>query len=206
MITNEMLYGFLKLESINLKKRELLSFLWIMLILCVPTAIFGKYSNITKLIMLPIVALMSFWIVYFLISKEIKKTQAILFLASISTFLSISMLAAAYKITSSEMKVSAYIVLLILLLYILTVIMVNLNILRLIKKGHFLVENNNKSTGIIITASFMGLGIGRLFRGQNMSQDTVVLVLSFLLLILGFLFSMGTHNFMKYYFLKKINN
>lgn len=78
-----------------------------------------------------------------------------------------------------------------------------LNTLRLIKNGHFKIKKKNENPMVLIIASgFLGLSIGRVLLGK-ISQDTAYTIMITLLIFLGLLFSVGTHNFIKHYFVKK---
>lgn len=204
MIKEEDIQSYINYESNVPKRKGLWSFLWTMLIVCVPTAIFGTNSDITKVVLLPLVIILSFWIIYLLIKTETKKIQFVFFLGVYSVFISISFLIAAYKIAVTEMRVSMVYVLIIIMIYITTNMLGILNTLRLIKKGYFTGQRKTEnSMGVIFAASFLGLGIGKMLIGK-INQDTVVAILVILLIFLGFLFSTGSHNFIKYYFAKKL--
>lgn len=195
--------SYINMESNVQKKKGLLSFWWIMIIVCIPSAIFGEYADITKYIVLPLVVIMSLWIIYLLINTDSKKIQYILFLGIFSVFISISFLIAAYKIAVTETSVSFIYVFILILAYILSNIMGIVNTLRLIERGYFLTQRKMENPmGIIFAAGLLGLGIGRTLLG-NTSQDIVVTVLVVGLIFLGFLFSMGSHNLLKYYLAKR---
>lgn len=204
MIEIKNLQGYINIESAIPQKKGLLSFLYLMLIICVPTSIFGIYSNVTKIIMLPITVVMILWVLYLLIKKQKSKSQFILFQAIFSTFISLSLLIAAYKIASSELQVPIKLVVLIFLIYIIIILSGMLYTLRLIENGYFVVERKSENPmGVIVTSGFLGLGLGRILMFKT-SEDTAVLVLILGIIFLGFLFSIGTHNYIKYYFIKKL--
>lgn len=206
MIEKENIQGYVNFESNIPKKNGLLSFLWIMFIVCVPSAAYGAYSDITKIVMLPLVIIMSLWIVYLLIKTDTKIIQFIFFLGVFSVFISVSFLIAAYKIAATEMRVPEAYVLLTIVAYVIANFIGILNTLRLIRNGHFKVKRKIENPmGIIFAAGLLGLGIGRVLLGK-ISKDTVVAILVIGLMFLGFLFSIGTHNFLKYYYAKKIQN
>ncbi|MCX7745460.1 MAG: hypothetical protein N2645_01020 [Clostridia bacterium] len=203
MIERVNIQGYINFESNIPKKTGLLSFLWIMFIVCIPSAVFGVYSNITKIVMLPLVIIMSLWIIYLLIKTDTKKIQFIFFLGVFSVFISLSFLVAAYKIAATETRVSLTCVILTIVTYVIANFICVFNTLRLIKNGHFKEKRKVENPmGIIFAAGLLGLSLGRVLLGKT-SQDTVVAILVIGLIFLGFLFSIGTHNFIKFYFAKK---
>lgn len=203
MIEKENVQGYIDFEPNVPKKNGLLGFGWIMLIVCIPSALFGVYAEITKIIMLPLVIIMSLWIIYLLIKTDTKRLQYILFLGVASVFISVSFLIAAYKIASTVMRVSTAYILLIVLAFIIANVLGIFNTIRLIKKGHFKVKKNNGNPVVMIFAvGLLGLGSGKILIGK-ISQDTAVAILVIGLMFLGFLISIGTHNFLKYYYARK---
>lgn len=52
---------FIRPEGQVSGREGILSFLFVMLIVCIPTAIFGLYFNITSVIRLPIIDLLILW-------------------------------------------------------------------------------------------------------------------------------------------------
>jgi len=195
--------SYVNTESSIPKRNGLLSFWWLMLIVSIPSAVFGVYADITKIAILPLVAILSFWIIYLLVNADSKKMNYILFLGVFSIFISISFLIAAYKIAVIEINVSGNYVLLIIFVYFLSIILGILNTFRLIRKGYYKKQRKIENPiGMIFASGLFGLGIGRLLLAK-ISQDIVVAVLVIGLIFLGFLFSMGTHNLLKYYLAKK---
>ncbi|MHB1484137.1 MAG: hypothetical protein ACYCYI_05690 [Saccharofermentanales bacterium] len=195
--------SYINMETNIPKKKGLLSLWWIMLIVCIPSALFGAYSNISKPIMLPLIIIMSFWIIYLLINTESKKMQYILFLGIYSIFISISFLTASYKIAATKINVSVGYILIILFVYILTIFLSIFNTLRLIRKGYFQKQKKmDNPMGIIIASELFGLGVGRVLLNK-INQDTVVAILAMVLILLGFLYLSGVHNILKFYFIRK---
>jgi len=74
-------------------------------------------------------------------------------------------------------------------------------------KGRFLSPKamNPFYYSIILAFSMTGIGVGKLIGSIVSSNEIVVLILSLCLAFMGFLMSLGTHNFMKYYFIIKLN-
>jgi len=180
-----------------------LSFLWVMLVVCIPSAIFGVYSNITRIVMLPLVIIMSLWIVYLLLKTDTKKSQFVFFLGVFSVFISVSFLVAAYKIVATEIRISGIHILLIILAYVIVNILSIFNTLRLIKKRRFKVKGKNENLiGMIFASGLLGLSIGKVLM-RKINQNTSVAILVIGLVFIGFLFSTGTNNFIKYYYIKK---
>jgi hypothetical protein len=202
MIEKENVENYIKVESNIPMRKGLLSFLWIMLIVCVPSAIFGVYADVTKLIMLPLVLIISLWLIYLLIDTDNKKMQLTLFLGILSVFISVSFLIAAYKVASTEIKVPPSYVLLAITFYLIANIVSVLNTIRLIKNGYYNVQRKIENPmGIIFAAGVLGLGIGGVLI-KKMDQVSVVAILVVGLIFLSFLFCIGIHNLLKYHFLK----
>lgn len=204
MIEKENVEPFLINNSGISEKKSIQNFLTFILLICIPTALFGKYAEITKLIMLPIVIIMSLWGIYLIRQADKKRTECYLFFGISCVFLPLSLLLAAYKLALTEFIVPKIYILLISALFLIGNTLDILITLRLIKKGYF--ENRKTYKGLSqlsLTFGILGLLIARL-TGKNTDQETAVSVVVACFLILGFLYSMGTQNFIKYYYSKKL--
>ncbi|MDQ2088150.1 hypothetical protein RBH29_17125 [Herbivorax sp. ANBcel31] len=198
----ENIKSYVKFDSNIPKKKGLLSFIWLILIICIPTGIFGAYASITKNIILPLLTIIVLWAIYLLINTE-QKNQFILFLGVSSIFISISLLIATYKIVTIETEILLSHILIIMIIYVLLNITNTLNTLRLIKNGYFNVRKKSKNhLSIIFGAGLFGLVVGRILF-TDLTQDTAVVVIAIIFIFLAFLFSTGTHNLLKYFFIKK---
>lgn len=199
----ENIKNYVKFDSNIPKKKGLLSFIWLILIICIPTGIFGAYASITKYIILPLLAIIVLWAIYLLINTEQKKIQFILFLGVSSIFISISLLLATYKIVTIETEILLSHILVIMSIYVLLNITNILNTLRLIKNGYFNVcKKSRNHLNIIFGAGLFGLVGGRILF-TDVTQDMAVVVIAIIFIFLAFLFSTGTHNLLKYFFIKK---
>ena len=204
-IRNNDILSYVNTESNVPKKNSLWGSMTVMLMVCIPSAIFGVYANITKVTLLSMVVVFSIWIFYLLVNTENKKNQYILFLGIFSGFISLSYMLAAYKVASSAMNVSSFYIIITLIVYLLTNIVSILNVTRLIKKGYYNVQRKTENPmGIIFAMSILGLGAGRAMVG-NVNQDVAVTILVTCLIFMGFLHSIGTHNILKYYLAKKVH-
>ena len=204
MIENEKIRAYIEFNSNSPKRTELLSFLWGMFIVSIPAGYFGIHAEITKIIILPPVIILTVWIVYLFIKNGGNKTQYVLFMGSYIAFFSMSLLLCAYKIASTVIEVSKEYVVILIVAYIANIIIYMLNLKRLIKKGYFITKKNDISQlGVSIVAGVFGLGIGKTMF-NNIGQDKVVEILVILLIFMGFFFSYGVSHFLKYYYLKTI--
>lgn len=88
------------------EKKALWAFLGLMLLVCIPTALFGVYTDYTKPIILPLTAIFSGWALYLLFNEMARQNQINLFSGLFSGFISLSFLLAAYKIAATAFNVS----------------------------------------------------------------------------------------------------
>lgn len=203
MIKIDNIQQYIGFETDYPKRSGLLGLLWIMLIVCIPVAFLGVYSIITKIVILPLMLAMIIWIVYLLDKTETKSVQYILFLGIFSVFMSVSFLVAAYKIASLTAEISVTYLVLIMAAYIFANLINIFITYRLIKKGYYNVKRKIKNPiGVIFAASIIGLATGKLFLNSGISQHLSARVMIICLVFLGLCFSFGTHNFLKYYFVK----
>ncbi len=197
----EKLLSYVNYEPRVTPKKTLVSCLTMLLLVSVPSSWFGVYSDITKVLILPSV-LLGIWILYLLIQRENTRKGYSLFLGTYSFFISTSFLVAAYKIVSTIMEVPVLYVTTILSTYILVNVLNVINVKRLIKKGYYLEQGRTENPlGIIFAMAILGLGIGKALIG-NVSQDGVVFILAGCMLFFSFLYTIGTHNLLKFYYLK----
>ena len=177
------------------------------LIMCciigIPSSLFGKYSNITKIILLPCIVIFCLWTIYQLIYKNINREHFILYLGVTSFFTSFLFMIAAYKFALMAYNVTIEHVLFIIIIFVIINSINILNVLRLIKKGYYKKKGRNENpSALFIAVSVCGLSMGKLF--INTKQENVIAILVSLLLFMAILFTTGTHNFLKYYYIKKL--
>lgn len=205
MIKKENIRLYLDFETNIPKKSGLLSLLLIMMIVCVPASFFGVYSTVTKIVMLPLVMIMSIWIICLLVKTDTERLYYNLFQGIFSLFMSVSFLVLAYKIVAARINISETYIVLILILYVIMNLLNIFNTLRLIRKGYFNVKRKTKNpTGLIFAASLFGLVTGRVLIG-GIRKETAAIILIIGLIFFGFLFSIGSNNLLKYYFARKYN-
>ena len=70
IIENEKIEGYIKFNSNISGRKELLCYMWLMLVISIPSGCFGIYAEITKIIILPIVFIFSVWILYLFVKKR----------------------------------------------------------------------------------------------------------------------------------------
>ncbi|MHB1395123.1 MAG: hypothetical protein ACYCYE_19145 [Clostridia bacterium] len=199
----ENIIGYVNSETSVPRKNALWGSLTVMLMVCIPSALFGVYANITRIVLIPIIGIFCIWIFYLLVNIESKKNQYTLFLGNFSVFISLSYILAAYKVAASAVDVPMVYIFVTLIAYVLTNVVSIINIIRLLNRGYYnLPHKAENPMGIIFAMSILGLGIGRVMVGK-VSQDIAVTILVTCLMFMGFLHAIGTHNLLKYYFAKK---
>lgn len=197
---------FIHRELVYPEKEIVRSSLIVMLIVCIPTAIFGAYSNITKIFMLPIILLFSIWAVL-LLRKAIDRSMFDLFSGLLTFFLSVSLLIGAYKeFSSSGQDISLRMIFFTLSLYLMCIIL-NITIaIQLIKKGYYKQDRKRKINVPLCVglSTFVGISFGRTLLG---SLDQKVDHLgTIILLIASFFLAFGTSNILRYYLATKIKD
>jgi len=201
-VDHEKVMNYINYETGVPMKKTLQSSLIMFCMVGIPSSLFGAYSNITRLVLLPLVIVLSFWALYLMVNTESKKDQFILFLGAFSLLTSLLFMIAAYKYALTIYKVTLFNILLIIALYIITNILNIFNVERLIKKGYYKKKGKNENLlALFIAMSVFGLSMGRML--NNASHEIVITILVSLLLFLAFLFTTGTHNFLKYYYIKR---
>lgn len=198
--------AFVNMEYGVSERNGLLSFLYLLLLINIPTSIFGIYSNITKVTLLPLTILICIWDLTLLHKLKSKKKQYHLFQSTISIILSFSLLIAAYKVSSSEFYVSIIYVFIIICAFVFEIIFILCYYLYLIKKGYFI----NKKEQRYPSGVFVGMFIPILFSGKYFSDkinnNTAVVILTVCLLILSSLFIFGVQNILRFYYLMKYDS
>lgn len=190
-------------SSISIKKTLLSSFIMIFIV-SVPSAIFGVYAYITKIIFLPLAIMFCIWIAYLLRNTENKRRQYILFIGLYSSFISISFMTLAYKFASMIMSVKLIYIIGVVFFYILANMFNIFNVIRLIKKDYY--KNQGKTENphsIIFPMAILGLCIGKSL--YLIGQDKVVLIIVACMLFMAFIFSIGIHNLLRYYYMKAMD-
>lgn len=200
-LEKEKVIKYIMYESSISVKRTLLSSFIMILIVSLPSAIFGVYANITKIIFLPLIIVFCIWIVYLLKNTKGKRKQYILFLGLVSFFISISFMILAFNFASTIMTVKLIYIIGVAFFYILANTFYILNVLRLIKKDYYQKQGKTESPySIIFPMAILGLGIGKSL--YSVSQEKIVLIIVACMLFMAFLFSIGIHNLLRYYYIK----
>ena len=203
-IVREKVNAYINYESHIPKKKTLQSSIIMLCMVGIPVSLYGAYSNITRLILLPFLLIFIFWAIYLLINTENKKAQFVLFLGGFSLIISLLFIIASYKFALLIYKVPMFYMLLIIILYIIANIINILNVQRLIKRGYYEKDSKNKKpTALFIAMSVFGLSMGNML--NNARQEVVIAILVSLLLFMAFIFTTGTHNFLKYYYVRTYN-
>lgn len=201
-VNKENVMEYINYESGAPAEKTLQSSLIMFLMVGIPTSLFGAYSNITRIVLLPWVIIFIIWATSLMVNKKYSKKQFILFLSAVSLLISFLFMIAAYKYALLAYDVTMFQIFIIVVLYVSTNVINIMNVLRLINKGYYKKKGKNENPlALIIAMSVLGLSMGRMLYNSN--QETVITILVSLLLFMSFLFTTGTHNFLKYYLIKR---
>lgn len=201
-VNKENVMEYVNYESSVPTEKTLQSSLIVFLMVGIPSCLFGAYSNITRITLLPWVIIFTLWALYLMVKKIYSKKQFILFLGAASLFISFLFMIAAYKYALIAYSVTIFQIFIVIILFVITNVINILNVLRLINKGYYKKKGKNENPlALFIAMSVLGLSMGRLL--YITSQEVVITILVSLLLFLSFLFTTGAHNFLKYYFIRR---
>ncbi|QIB70016.1 hypothetical protein Ami103574_12225 [Aminipila butyrica] len=199
---------FINQESYSPPKKMIRSFLLLILILGMPTAIFGAYSNITSAVMLPIIMGICIWGIL-LLKNPINQNKLNLFLGASALSISLSTLILAYKTYASNNnhEVPLQIICFILGVYIICIAVYITIIFQWIKKGHYRQQKKYKNVKWITS----GIMIIMIVSGREIlgAIDRNILDKAMLLMLILVAFTCaygGTSCFLKYYLAKKIED
>jgi hypothetical protein len=200
----ESIKSYVNYEADIPKNQILKAYITLMLVVSVPSALFGAYSKFTTIILIPLVIVLIAWDIYLLTDVNCKKESLILYQGIFSLFISISFMIAGYKFASTIMVVQWFQGTIIVNLFIIFNILNIYNILRTIKKNSYSqMKKKGRSSGLILAMCVLGLFLGKTMIGK-LNQDTVVVILVSIMIFMSFLLSLGTHNILKYYYIRKV--
>ncbi|AIF49791.1 hypothetical protein [Pelosinus sp. UFO1] len=197
-LNSEDVKAYTDFEIIDLsKKKQIWSSFLFNLLIAIPTAFFGDYSDITRIVIPLIIIISAVWVVYLSFKIEKKRESFILYLGCNALFTSIICMLASYKILSTIIEVNNLVIVSVVALYIICLLLNVLNVLRLIRKGHYGKSSQKGSAALIIPFSVLGLGIGKAMVGRIGNSGAVILLAS-CLMIFSFMYLIGTQNILKY--------
>ncbi|MFV0515839.1 MAG: hypothetical protein ACK5MV_00375 [Aminipila sp.] len=204
-IKKENIQYFINQESYYSPKTTIRKILPGLIIFCVPIAIFGAYSNITSVVMLPIIVVLCIGGII-LLKNPINQNKFNLFMGVSGLFLSLSTLILDYKFFGGDnSEVSLKITGLILGLYIICIAVYIIITIILIRKGYYNKQKKYKNVDwIISTIMIIGIVSGKEILGiidRNILDNVILLFFIFLALMFG---CAGTLGFLKYYLAKKL--
>lgn len=186
------------------KEKTLQSSLIMFGMLGIPCSLFGAYSNITRIILLPLIILLSLWAIYMMISKKSKKCSFILFLGVFSFFTSILFMISSYKIALLAYNVSHINIFQVILLYIVSAVLNILNVIRLIQKRYYSSKDKKGNLmPLFMATSILGLSMGKMIK--DVKTEVIIAIMVSMMLFMSFMALTGTHNFLKYYYVVKSN-
>jgi len=195
-----------KSERISSTKMQRDNFI-LYLILAIPTGFFGVDTKFTIPLIMSFIVGLGLFMLLLNRPKGQNAKNTVLYNGIYSIIFSLTCMLAAYKFLSTIKVVTLIEVLTVLLIYVICIVAYNMHIIRLIMKGRYLSPKamNPFYYSIILVFSMTGIGVGKLIGSIVSSNEIVVLILSLCLVFIGFVMSLGTHNFMKYYFIIKLN-
>lgn len=187
------------------KSKELLASYFFLMIISIPTVMFGIKNHYAKSMIGLCVVVLGLWTLYFVFKKE-NKVIYILYLGVMSFFISLTTLIASMKMFTLLMDINIYFIAVVIFIYLGLLIFNFWNIIRLINNGYFL-SNNRKAKanfGIYTGTALLGMGIARAFL-KEIGNDRAIMIIISGLLFFSLVFLTGTHNFLKFYYIKKIS-
>ena len=204
-LNSEDVKAYTDFEIIDLsKKKQIWSSFLFSLLIAIPTVFFGDYSDITRIVIPLIIIISAVWVVYLSFEIEKKRESFILYLGCNALFTSIICMLASYMILSTIIEVNTLVIVSVVVLYIIGLLLNVLNVLRLIRRGHYGKCSQKGSTALIIPFSVLGLGIGKAMVGK-IGNDGAVILLASCLMIFAFAGMIGTQNILKYVLIQRFD-
>jgi hypothetical protein len=204
-LKNEDVKAYIDFEITDLsKKKQIWSNLLFNLMIAVPTAFWGAYSDVTRIVLPLIIIALTVWVTHLSFDIEKKQKSFILFMGCSAFFASSICMLAAYKILSTIMRVDTILVIGVTSLYIISILLNMLNVIRLIGKGHYGKNSRRKTAFLILPFSVLGLGIGKAMIGR-IGQNGAVILIASCLMIFALGGAIGTENILKYILMRKID-
>ncbi|SHJ80229.1 hypothetical protein SAMN02745751_03412 [Dethiosulfatibacter aminovorans DSM 17477] len=198
--------GYIDLENIKVPNwKVLLSSYFFFMIISIPTALYGSMNELTNQMIGSWVIILGIWTLYFIFNKH-DENSYVLYMGMISVFTSITALIATFEMLNLLIDVNYSLIIIVVLIY-LGLLGVNIwNIIRLVKKGYFLDPQKSSRTnyGLILGTSVLGIGVARAFFG-GVGNDKAIMIIVSVLVFFVLVFLSGTHNFLKYYYIRITN-
>ena len=161
-------------------------------------------SQMTSVIMMSLVSVIGLWGIYLTLEYREIKQQEVLYLGVASVFMCISFLLMAYNLISKLTDIPYQYTIIMMILYFTLILGSILNVVRLIKKGYYLKSHKtNKFANFSGVAMYAPALIFSRILAARAEQDTIILVLVTMCLILGLMISSRIHNLIKYFFMVK---
>ncbi|MFA6308488.1 MAG: hypothetical protein WC677_01900 [Clostridia bacterium] len=196
--------SFIDQESGIPHKKALRSFAFTVVILGIPTALLGKGSNITSIIIIPIMLFFVGWTIYISFKVEKKRKLFYLYLGLDSVFQSLIFLLASYKLLSTILYISPMTILIVMLSYCMFIFISLLVIMKLIKSGFYLKHKNGKvAVSLIFPFAVLGLLIGKA-TAPYISQNTAITIISYFFVFTAVVFSIGSISVLKFILIRKL--
>ena len=181
----------------NLSKKSIKDKLFILCVIGIPTCFLGINKSITIPIIIVFILTITIWGILVLRNGQ---EQQILYTGVYFIMVSIVFLIASYKIFSINRKIQDTEILFVLSIYILSIIIYNIFMIRNISKKEYSRKKNNMV--YIFSASIFGMVIGKSIFGNVVNNQAITIVGS-LLLLLALIFGFGTKMIIIYYLAKK---
>lgn len=200
---DEKLKSFADYET-NVPYKKGLICIFIMIICSsVPTALLGIGSKITSVFFLPIAFVLLVWDVYLLFNTEKKRDIFFLFLGVISLYESLVFITASYKVISTVIHISTFLIPIALLLYFGFIIANYFFYKKFINSGYFLRHKLGYGTIFVLPCCILGYLVSKA-TSQYISDDQYTIITTIMFLFIGLVFSMGSINILKYRCIKQL--
>lgn len=182
----------------KITKKNIKYKLFILWALGLPTGFLGININITIPLISIFIFVMTIWSIFILKCSD--NNLQIIFKGIYLLMISIIFLIASYKIFSLNRIIQAKEIIIFIVLYILSIIIYNLFIIRSMFNNVYSRKKNN--TLFVFGASIFGIIIGRSMIG-NMNNDLAIFIAGSISILIAFVFGLGTKDILIYYLIKK---
>ena len=200
---NKNIKQFVDYETDISYEKRIKSCTMLLFMIGIPTSLFGTNRILSSIIILPIIMMFFIWSIYLSRNTIAKRKWVYLFMGSSNLFITMVLFIAIFKLLSTVYTLS---IIFVLIAYVLLGVFIALNMLismKVIEKGTYLKHHNHISFTYILPYSILGFCIAKLF-ASRLNQNSIIIVMCFLLLLLAMIFTMGSVHILKFIFIKHI--
>ena len=179
-----------------------------MLVVGIPTALFGIYNTITMIIMLPVIIAMIIWYIMLKIKKTVPVLISSKFISIAALIFSLSLMIGIYKILSLSTYLSSGYLFCGLLSNLIVAYLVALAILRAIRTGWYKGLDNKPVkpyTALVSSAVGIIIIVNRLWL-RDLSQDIHNKIIMTASMLMAFIFIMISVSYYIIYYFASITN